>query len=115
MIIPAIEKIEPSNAYRQLDDEIGQANILYRLGNLEQVVGQRDRARKLFEDALELYHRNNDMEHEAHMAYHLGMLLAKSDVNEAKRYLETAAALYVEMDAEQWHACTVEELKKLER
>jgi len=74
---------------------MGEANVLWCLGDLENKLGRLEEARRHYENAHQLYQAIQDRLGEANALYSLGELERKlGRNNEARRYFETALGLF---------------------
>ncbi|BBU33392.1 hypothetical protein BTHE68_71260 (plasmid) [Burkholderia sp. THE68] len=97
-------------------DELGQANTLQSLGDLESRLGRFDAARALYERALPLYERQRNELGQANTLRSLGDLERRlGQVDAARALYERALSLYERQRNELGQANTLQSLGELER
>ena len=101
------------STHKQVDDRLGQANVLRGLGHLESRLGRNDQARAAYGEALNLFKQVDNRLGQANVQRGLGFLDSRKNPQKAARCFFEAAQLYEMIGMTEDHDAALREADKL--
>ncbi|MCH7540014.1 MAG: tetratricopeptide repeat protein [Proteobacteria bacterium] len=106
---------EARTLFKQVEDRLGEANVLLGLGELERKLGRNDQARAAYGEARTFYKQEQHRLGEANVLWGLGHLEAQKDAEAAKKFFYQAAHIYESLEMKDEAEEALGEAKKLGR
>lgn len=99
-----LRRLEQSlDIYRQIEDLVNRSRVIYHIGRTHHLLGNLDKARSYYRDALRLYEHLKDQEGVAACRTGLGNLFIRMGyLDEALRELKQAKQIYQELNQQEY-------------
>ena len=106
---------EARTLFKQVEDRLGEGNVLLGLGHLERKLGRNDAARDAYGEARTLYKQEQNRLGEANVLLGLGLLEKDGNPELAKRHLFQAAHIYQDIGHSDWERRALDEAETIGR